>query len=909
MKIPDDILAKIHEKAATLTERFGEELINGEIPDRLSLAQLAKWDRHVSTAHGPQLQQRKSWFLAEKERIRAQQKDHKKTQQELSGWISLFRQVLERYSRDHIPKAGSHDLLDPRAPVAFEEVLLPFVEQGDKLLGTGANDVVVHPNARRNCLRILSVELSKLSAACFYEHFKAFKREDYPATIREPADASGNQHYRAYVQQLFNGGIVGFFEQYSSLARLLTLTVTKWVQGTGLLFDRLRNDKPAFKSLFFKDKDPGKLVSVRTGLSGAHTTAGQVAILKFSGGYRLVYKPRSPDGDMVLNRLIEWINEQANLLPHYLPKVLDKDAYSWQEYIPYTICREEQEVRDFYTRIGHLAGLLQVLGSTDYHFGNIRAMGAFPVLTDNETLFSPWVKLDPHATFSGDCWLEDGILHSLARSHFLLDLQKLFYPDPESINGVYENQSSYTTKRIKQVNRDHMRLVKVSVNRKGQNIPRFRGKTVNPYAYRSQILGGYLDILSFLQVNRQAFHTLVRTITRNFDRECRVLIRPTAYYLNLLLELRDPDNLENGLDRSLAIDKLSAAYMPAVAISDAQLLLSREIEMMEQQLIPWFHGRLDQDRYDPAVINLPSIFTKSAKQVFEEHIRDLGSENYVARQIAIVEHYLAEPGSRQDQDPKFFALNPQGAEERELAHIICSIGDNIRFCYEHFHDLGLANKIRDESSGWMRHYQLSDGLSGIILLMAALSRFTGKPAYRDLVYCLVEPLKEALQSGTPEPGTLENWNDTGSIIRSLQITGKLLQDDSFTGLAADLRRSFPPEPDRNDHFPENGWAQHSLPALMAALQQVKGPDHLSNGLAGYLEAILQNHASPEKEKITAGIVEKYRRNGKFMLSPHFMHVMFYEGIAGILYQYLRWLFPDEFPAVIGFSQTDEFRNI
>lgn len=135
------------------------------------------------------------------------------------------------------------------------------------------------------------------------------------------------------------------------------------------------------------------VTSIRLGIGDRHRGGKSVAIVTFSNKSTIIYKPRNLSIDKHFGELINYINKSLNI-DLISPQVILREDYGWAEYIDYKECNSEIEVQQYYFRIGCLLSILYTLEATDFHYENIVCNGAFPVLIDLESFFSPYNPME-----------------------------------------------------------------------------------------------------------------------------------------------------------------------------------------------------------------------------------------------------------------------------------------------------------------------------------------------------------------------------------------------------------------------------------------------------------------------------------------------------------------------------------
>lgn len=111
--------------------------------------------------------------------------------------------------------------------------------------------------------------------------------------------------------------------------------------------------------------------------------------MRFASGLRVVYKPRAVGLEAAFHHLVAWWNERAGPLTLFAPRVIDRGAYGWMEFVTHEACADRAAARRYWERAGALLALAGLLDATDLHCGNVIAHGEHPVVVDLETLLHP----------------------------------------------------------------------------------------------------------------------------------------------------------------------------------------------------------------------------------------------------------------------------------------------------------------------------------------------------------------------------------------------------------------------------------------------------------------------------------------------------------------------------------------
>ncbi|MET4726990.1 type 2 lantibiotic biosynthesis protein LanM [Lysobacter enzymogenes] len=130
----------------------------------------------------------------------------------------------------------------------------------------------------------------------------------------------------------------------------------------------------------------GRLLSIGLGEGDLHDGGQTVARVGFAGG-KLMYKPRSLRIDAALDGFLAQVFGADERIR--VPQVLDRGDYGWAAFVEHHYCDGDEQLREFYRRLGHWLAVLRLLGGTDIHLENLVAAGPVPYVVDVESLFAP----------------------------------------------------------------------------------------------------------------------------------------------------------------------------------------------------------------------------------------------------------------------------------------------------------------------------------------------------------------------------------------------------------------------------------------------------------------------------------------------------------------------------------------
>ncbi|MGH6671537.1 MAG: type 2 lanthipeptide synthetase LanM [Xanthobacteraceae bacterium] len=507
------------------------------------------------------------------------------------GWIELLAEALTAPPPDETRR---YRYLVAGCPVAFEDLLLPFIEAARRRLRREAAAAypLLSDAAQIALERSLLLLLSHVSLRVF--HFEFTLYQNLSGRFPWVGASASNGGYRRFVRDLLAGGLPEVMREYAVLARLLALKSAEWAGTHGELLRRLQSDWPAIVCGFDLADVPCRIENIVPYRSDPHHGGRTVAIVTLPGGRRLVYKPRPVDMEEGLGELLSWANACGFSQPYRRVALLRCDGYGWVDHVAHAGCDDLCQIRAFYIRIGGLLCFAALLQGTDFHHENLIACGNQPIIVDAETLFHPRLSPDVIAD------LGSGARRSVEDDDFGNRLVETgFFPcgrdfDFSALGATEPIETPFRVARCDPVNSDAMgiRYETYRVARR-DNVPTLNGHPETAAQHRQSVINGYGEMARLVLRNRS---TLLAAIGRFVGRCGRVVARSTNTYGLLLQASLRPELMRQGAERGILFEQLRRAAVgrrqrPACwAILDAEL---RALERLDVPNLPNVCGQSD----------------------------------------------------------------------------------------------------------------------------------------------------------------------------------------------------------------------------------------------------------------------------------------------------------------------------
>lgn len=277
----------------------------------------------------------------------------------------------------------------------------------------------------------------------------------------------------------------------------------------------------------------------------------------------------------------------------------------------------------------------------------------------------------------------------------------------------------------------------------------------------------------------------------------RYVFRATRIYHSILQKSYDPSWLRFGIDRSIALDVLSRAFITEEEKPVFWSILAAELQAMEQLDIPIFTVLSSSDSLElPTGVVIPELFEEPSFNRVLLRLSSL-SEADLAQQIEIIRgsfysRFVREPNPVSCQVVSTQAKETMLLTKAQLVQQAITIAVDLRqraICAADGSVSWMSLKYRANTQGFQLQglgYSLYDGSSGVALFLAALTKVTGNSDWHDLALRTLQPLCKALQDSNDENVArltrregMSGATGLSSIAYSLAQISQLLQEPAL----------------------------------------------------------------------------------------------------------------------------------
>ncbi|PFJ06662.1 hypothetical protein COD67_03990 [Bacillus cereus] len=375
-------------------------------------------------------------------------------------------------------------------------------------------------------------------------------------------DVTPGGRFRYYNLELLNDVeyLKAIYYEYESLTSLLFSSITDHINYVLEILKSTTIHKLNLEKTFNNSQNIGEIVDISTSAGDSHAGGKTVAVISFSNGLRLVYKPRNMLLEKGFNKLISYINNETNFLTLQYANVYTSGDYGWMEYIDFKICGNENEVENFYERIGQFLCILYSLNAKDFHHENLIASGEHPYLIDLEALLHIG-KQELDETSVND--IATNLISESVYSIYLLPTRTMFNEESSEINildiggtGANTRQiSPFKAVKIINNNTDNIKLDKdYSIVEIENNNPQLNNDIIDSKNYIENIQNGFSKMYLWIQNNKQTYSSYISKLFS--ETTCRVICKPTFMYGKLLSSSFHPDLLRKQIHRDVYFNRI-----------------------------------------------------------------------------------------------------------------------------------------------------------------------------------------------------------------------------------------------------------------------------------------------------------------------------------------------------------------
>ena len=463
----------------------------------------------------------------------------------LPVWIEILAAVLNQIdvllmrSAEH-PKEAFYPFFYPFIDYFNQQLQQNLSHSKDMLTGTLINqlDTALYKGLFSIAQSVLLFESNEL------------KKESIKDELADDSDEE------KFVWNTLSDSFQKLFLKYPILARRLATKTYRYLNFITSLLNRLDTDQADLAS-HFKIR-PGLIYKLHLGAGDQHHGESTV-IIEFENTNKVIYKPVNLSITSAYHQFLDWVN--VNLEEELKTfRVIDKITYGWLEFVEHFPCQHIDEVKRYYEKAGVLLGVAYFLNATDFHFENVIASGASPVLIDHETILSPKLKTLDQVQKDH----QSAVLGTVLETS-LIPVKSLGLPHYQYGFGSSAPEMKALCK---------------------SNKPVFKMTIENLADYETEFKRGFHKLYHLI-LNNKVFLLSKKSPVTNFSNlTIRLVNRPSVVYYKILKQLDQPEYLADSIKYGIKLEILARAYRAAENWSP---ILKAEREQLLLNDIPAFY--------------------------------------------------------------------------------------------------------------------------------------------------------------------------------------------------------------------------------------------------------------------------------------------------------------------------------
>ncbi|EMF0201790.1 type 2 lantipeptide synthetase LanM [Enterococcus hirae] len=392
--------------------------------------------------------------------------------------------------------------------------------------------------------------------------------------------------------------VTGLFQRFPVLFNLIDKKIKETICYISEVIQHVEYDSKEINELFSIQLD--QEIGVEFSLGDPHLS-GKFPLVITGKKNKIIYKPRSNYNDLLFGECVALFNKNNFNKQLAQIKLLNRKTYSWSEFIVSDPCQSEEEVQDFYYKMGAIIAILFYLNASDIHLENLIASGGSPMLIDLECLFN---NLDRMEALSVNDKIHEILTNSVLNSG-IVPMYNEFFKDDISALGSHENLFQRFSVPQLIVSEDDLEI-KFTENSDEfkysySNVPMYHGQNYRFLDYKQQIYQGFTETFHLFLDKKSELIDIVERYKN--DITIRHLIKPTATYSKIATLSYHPRFLTAPFDRLLFV------YSQMVRFGSTPFL-TYEIEDILEGDIPYVFSKLNSNTLN---ISKKMTFTNNSR--------------------------------------------------------------------------------------------------------------------------------------------------------------------------------------------------------------------------------------------------------------------------------------------------------
>jgi len=297
------------------------------------------------------------------------EKEEKLLRQGIQGELLQLFQSNQLYYREPISKVNFESFFR-----FFIQIGIDYIERNNK------NRKILYTNRTENLAINIVKAIVKIPMRCLI--YEIHERKKCGKLKGTTAQQEYIYYETAYLQN--PEYIRNLCRKYPEMLRLILLRIGQVIEETNEISKYLEEDQSFIEEKILGNKFC-KISKILLGKSDTHHGGHTVAEIEVENGQKIIYRPNDIEKNKIYFQMYDWLMVGSGLDASYR-KLLSYQTHSWEEYVKYKFCQNDQEVKNYFFRSGILLFLCYLTYSTDIHGENIISNGEYPEIIDLETM-------------------------------------------------------------------------------------------------------------------------------------------------------------------------------------------------------------------------------------------------------------------------------------------------------------------------------------------------------------------------------------------------------------------------------------------------------------------------------------------------------------------------------------------
>lgn len=593
-----------------------------------------------------------------------------------------------------------------------------------------------------------------------------------------------------------------FYNEYPNLWSELLTRATYLSDFIMQIIKHISSDKKDLIYSFLDNNENNFIITqINLGAGDSHQQGKSVGIIQFNNKYHVVYKPHPLKIDIGFHTFCKWLNSQKinGYLQLETPIAVTNRDYGWASYVSYKSCDDEQQMLNYYHRIGHLLALLYLFDAKDCHHENIIAHGEIPILIDLETLFHGTVV---DSTNDLDYQLlQNSVLETmLLPRRIQLTKERNKVVDISGVSGFTEQECPLLVPTVINQFRSDMKIIYTNpIITPERNIPKIGGQDllkIQPQ-YVDEIVSGFSLLYEWIITHKEKINNVIMDCFN--ESYCRLILKSTNVYATLLRLSTHPDLSINSINKKVFLCRIALTNIR----KKSRLLSYHEHKDLLNGDIPYFYTMFDKtDIYNSKQDIIKGVkLTRTPYQNFKKRLNTM-CKNDEQLQINLIYWSFIHSMPLKQTTTNYQLANSNFCDRTEILQLAQEIGkviiNNSILINNNCTWVGIeTDKISEEMTCVSTLLpDLYKGLSGVALFFSYLYKVTQLHEYelytRTVCYQLIrdiEPLSlkdfKNLKKTENQGFDIGGFTGLGSVLYALYHISLNINDVAYHKIVID----------------------------------------------------------------------------------------------------------------------------